>query len=649
MTDTENIKSILGDSARDIIVQDLALNLRGEMVCCPFPEHYDKKPSCQWKGDAFHCYTCSKQYDIFEHYQTHKGLSFPESLEELAKMSGHIIRDDYIKPRLRRKTTVSVKPEYTEKLNKLKYEANKSEDYLSSKNISHDVATKMYWCQSSTSEIFFKHFEFTNKQWVECFSKRRQLSGENYKFEDVDVKEFSLPGGQQCFFGLQTLFNSKNEFKSYAIITEGHTDCLRTMTASVEEGLDDIYAVLSVPNGSGSLKTALENSPTFTRWLKKAKGIIFIPDFDEAGKKLIFDAKEYLPNQITKWCDLSKVTERIKDKTDVSDLLDCYQSIESILAIQEPVHQDGCTSLRDIGVKDVEHGINSGFATLDWNDSGLKMGGFTIITGFRGMGKTTLVRQMIAAAAMQGEKCFCWFGEGSVESEKSRFARLCSTKGCIESYQNEAGRTIFKPSQEMIDDFDDTIADKITLYKMTSDVNVDPFDDMIDKMKYYASCGHKIFMIDNLMVLTSSYGAGGKELAAQKRIVASLKVFALEYGVHVLLLAHPKKGEGFQSVGGSGNIENTCDTLLRYVRVKGDAARQMSEASELPCAEVENISAVVLNEKVRDEGEDNIMFLEWDSTKGMVRDVAYIPGLRECADRYEKQGFFSRSAKEIYL
>jgi len=156
-------------------------------------------------------------------------------------------------------------------------------------------------------------------------------------------------------------------------------------------------------------------------------------------------------------------------------------------------------------------------------------------------------------------------------------------------------------------------------------------------------------MIDNLMVLTSSYGAGGKELAAQKRIVASLKVFALEYGVHVLLLAHPKKGEGFQSVGGSGNIENTCDTLLRYVRVKGDAARQMSEASELPCAEVENISAVVLNEKVRDEGEDNIMFLEWDSTKGMVRDVAYIPGLRECADRYEKQGFFSRSAKEIYL
>ena len=649
MTDSENIKSILGDTARDMIVSDLGLQLRGDMVCCPFPEHQDKKPSCQWKGDAFHCYTCTKQYDIFEHYQSYKGLSFPEALEDLARVSGHLLRDDYIKPRLQRKTTVKVEEKYTEKVSGHSYIPNNSKDYFNKKNISYDVATKMYWCTSSKDEIFFKHFEIKDKQWIECFSKRRLLSGDKYKFDDVETKELSIAGGQQCFFGLQTLVNSKNELKDYAIITEGHTDCLRTMSEAVTEQLDDIYAVLSVPNGVGTLKTALENSPMFTRWLKKAKGIIIIPDFDKAGKLLIKSACEFLPKDITTWCDLSKVSNSVKDKTDISDLLDCYESLESILAIQEALPIERCMSLRDIGTKDIEHGINSGFATLDWNDSGLKPGGFTIITGFRGMGKTTIVRQILAAVAIQGEKSFCWFGEGSVEEEKSRFARLCSDKGKIVPYQNGVGRTIYKPDEEKVQDFNNTIADKLTFYTMDLSNAMDPFDDMLEKMVYYAKRDHKVFMLDNLMVLTSCYGAGSKELAAQKKIVAALKRFALDYNVHVLLLAHPKKGEGFQSVGGSGSIENTCDTLLRYVRVKSDAVQEMIVGTDMPNEEAGNISAVVLNEKIRNEGEPNIMFLEWEPQKGMVRDISYIHNLKPYALEYEKMGLFSRPAKEEYM
>ena len=40
--------------------------------------------------------------------------------------------------------------------------------------------------------------------------------------DEKPVKEISIAGGTMCFFGLPTLWNSKQEYKKYCIITEGH-------------------------------------------------------------------------------------------------------------------------------------------------------------------------------------------------------------------------------------------------------------------------------------------------------------------------------------------------------------------------------------------------------------------------------------------
>ena len=63
---------------------------RNMMGICPFPDHKEKSPSFSVSGDKqlYHCFGCGKSGNIFTFLRDHQGLSFPESIEYLAKRSG---------------------------------------------------------------------------------------------------------------------------------------------------------------------------------------------------------------------------------------------------------------------------------------------------------------------------------------------------------------------------------------------------------------------------------------------------------------------------------------------------------------------------------------------------------------------------------
>lgn len=60
---------------------------RDFMGICPFPDHKEKSPSFSVSPDKqlYHCFGCSKSGNIFTFLREHQGLSFPESIEYLAK------------------------------------------------------------------------------------------------------------------------------------------------------------------------------------------------------------------------------------------------------------------------------------------------------------------------------------------------------------------------------------------------------------------------------------------------------------------------------------------------------------------------------------------------------------------------------------
>ena len=78
-------KNILGEKAAIIIAEELNLKDFDEKnlkAICNW--HEENTPSLVWnnKNNCFHCFGCSKNYGIIDHYMS-KGLTYLEAVEKL--------------------------------------------------------------------------------------------------------------------------------------------------------------------------------------------------------------------------------------------------------------------------------------------------------------------------------------------------------------------------------------------------------------------------------------------------------------------------------------------------------------------------------------------------------------------------------------
>ncbi len=148
--------------------------------------------------------------------------------------------------------------------------------------------------------------------------------------------------------------------------------------------------------------------------------------------------------------------------------------------------------------------------------------------------------------------------------------------------------------------------------------------------------------------MSSSAGESneGTEVQEQARILKSLKAFCIKYKVHVILIAHPRAGEGLQKISGAMEQENMADTILYYVRAGVDE----NNKEGIPNSEAGNISAILFNRKVRDEGDSIPVHLEWNSKTGTVREITAttMPDrTREVSKEYFEKGWWSRPSNRI--
>tara|TARA_R110000824_G_scaffold65943_1_gene171361 strand:+ start:1307 stop:3157 length:1851 start_codon:yes stop_codon:yes gene_type:complete len=295
----------------------------------------------------------------------------------------------------------------------------------------------------------------------------------------------------------------------------------------------------------------------------------------------------------------------------------------------------------DVQMKDIISGFSSGFATHDYNDSGLKGGVLTLLTGKRNQGKTTFSRQIVIASAIQEIKSFVWYGEGNKEFEKGYFVRLIARDSEIIENDNGFGRVTWKADKNAETRFDEYLGRFIDMYVKPISLPIPVFDDLLSRMTDKVRQGCQLFVIDNMMKLT----ADQKEVnSAQRNIISKLKEFADHYGVHIILIAHPKKGDGDQSISGAMEQENTADTILRFKRIlSADAVKD----DRMPMNEKEKVTATVRNEKGRDGATDKIMYMEFDHVRQANIDIAYLPEIQEMAQDYQEGGMFSRPVDDF--
>jgi RecA-family ATPase len=295
-----------------------------------------------------------------------------------------------------------------------------------------------------------------------------------------------------------------------------------------------------------------------------------------------------------------------------------------------------------VKMEKVQSGFSSGFATFDYNDSGMKGANLTLLTGRRNQGKTTFSRQLVIAAAMQGIKCFVWYGEGKASVEKGYFARLIAEPGEIDAYDNGYGRTVWTANKNAEERYDSHLGKFIDMYIKPIVLNLPVFKDLISRMTDKARQGCKLFVIDNMMKLTADQP---NALKAQLTIIAKLKEFCDYYDVHVVLICHPKKGEGHQSISGAMEQENTADTILRFIRIFDQ--EDVNNNDEFPPHEFKNVTAVVRCEKVRHGGKDHTMYMEFDQVRQANIEISYLDSVRYLAKQYKEDGFYSRPSTYV--
>jgi len=584
----QELKNIIGDRAKDIIVSELQLkHLSANKYACKFnnPPHTKENAISEWNTSnySFHCYDCKNNYDIINHAQ-----ETSDATEYLYNLAGI----EY-----KRRPIQVIKPIS-------KATGGAGYQYLYDRLITKDTLRK-YMVTIDSKWIYFNYLN-ENKKLLKI--KQRGIG----EFKNGDKGKWSAPkGGTNILYGMH-LFNRQR----HLVLCEGEIDSLLFYELLKENKLENDILSCSIPSGAGSFGWIDECEMFLANFDK----IIAVPDNDKSGQLNNIDFAEFYKN-----CK--------DDKQDIDMQKYLFKYMPKL---------NGVKQAHSVSMTEDKCGFRSGFLTFDYNDSGIKGNHFCLLTGLTNSGKSTYARQFLISAVKEKKQAFMFIGESSVEEEKQSLSQICATREDISSRKNIGGRVVYSVSKQAEIRFNQTygqnifITDADTLNKEAKIANISLFDKLLKEMEKMALSGVKMFLLDNLMILCSE--SGSKLNQEQKKIAIALKKFSKTFDVFVLLVAHPRGGEGQQRISGAQEIQNLADTILRYIRLNDENKAILLKNIKVSAEVKERCSALIVTEKIRKNGTKYICCLEWEETTGALYDLSSF----EYASSYEREGYWTR-------
>lgn len=337
-------------------------------------------------------------------------------------------------------------------------------------------------------------------------------------------------------------------------ITEGEIDAL----SMFEMG----YPAVSVPYG------AKEEKPDGTSpndewiqndfdWLDCFTRIFLCFDNDEPGQRAAVDIAKRLGRER---CFMVKMPEGCKDANDVlrnqqaSDLYDAIESAETL----DPIELKNSSAFREKvwELFNPKNETSSGvqfFLDMPWK---IRPSELTIWTGFSGHGKSEMLNHLaVYLGSLHQRSCIASF---EIKPEKTLEKMMLQASGI----------PTFLDGQETFDSVFGWITQKIWIVDKIGKFS---WRDLIEIMKYAAK-RYRInnFVVDSLL----RCGVPEDDYEQQKNFVDALVMFAMEYDVHVHLVAHSKKKDDEKSapgkldVKGSGSITDLAHNVVSVYRNK---------------------------------------------------------------------------------
>lgn len=196
-------------------------------------------------------------------------------------------------------------------------------------------------------------------------------------------KKFYFVGdtSKLTLWGKQKWNNTANTI----VITEGQIDAM-----SIAEAQDCKWPVVSLPNGAGSARKAIQAE---LDWLLGFKNIILCFDNDEAGKVAVESCVDLFPPGRLKVASLSE-----------KDANEClkkgkFEELNKIVFNAQEYRPDGVIAVKDIDInklfKPKPRGYSLPYAQWDDASRGLPRGRITTMYAKTGIGKTTIFKEVV--------------------------------------------------------------------------------------------------------------------------------------------------------------------------------------------------------------------------------------------------------------
>lgn len=211
----------------------------------------------------------------------------------------------------------------------------------------------------------------------------------------------------------------------------------------------------------------------------------------------------------------------------------------------------------------------SGIPELDRFTGGFYSGQLSLWTGERGLGKSTLLSQLLLEAVDQGAVACAYSGELSREQFKEWAVIQAAGPAHVGVYEDrETGRKLAAVSASVRRRIDEWWDKRFFLYDVGT-ASSHSEDTILSVFENAKRCyGASMFLVDNIMTIGLKGGRDGEYFRAQSHFVGRLVQFAKQHQVHVHLVAHPRKADGSRKqlssddVGGSGDLPNRADNVF---------------------------------------------------------------------------------------
>jgi twinkle protein len=263
------------------------------------------------------------------------------------------------------------------------------------------------------------------------------------------------------------------------------------------------------------------------------------------------------------WDELKAILAQRDDWMDRLQLLDAPEPAKGLIQVSEYYAPE--RTMR----------VPTGFSFLDSAIGGLIEGGLTVLTGKRGDGKSTFASQLALNAINGGTNVCFYSGELNAGMFQNwMFVQAAGPLG-VEEYRDGFGDLRYRVRREVERKVRAWLKDRLVL----SDNETTRANEHKEIFRRFQSAmrdyGCRLLFIDNLMAMNY---AGGMEdfYRRQSAFIGEIVDFCLANRAHVVLVAHPRKGEwGDQNdqVAGIADITNRASNVVRIARAKDPAVQ----------------------------------------------------------------------------